>query len=102
MEEYDTFSLRWSDNLVKPDNWRPYFLEVFFGSYSRIKYQFIIEVLGINEFPLQPSRYSWTEGYYSTSQMWEFNSKLKLALVGYNSTHDPDLTDENGNLVTFP
>ena len=102
--EDNFFSISWSDNLVKPANWDGFIsLSAFFGSYSTVKYRFIIDVLGISEFRIQQSgRVPLAEGEYSGAMMIDFKNRLKEALLVYNSTHATPLTDENGTLVTFP
>lgn len=94
-----SFTVYWSDRLVKPANWDAS-LSFFFGAYSTTKYQFIIDVLGVAEFTIY-SRFNPT-GAYTTGDMYDFRSRLKEALQAYNDTHDPDMTDETGALVTFP
>lgn len=93
------FTVSWADKLVKPANWDTD-LSYFFGTYSDTKYQFIIDVLGISTFTIY-SRYN-TSGLYATATMYDFKARLKEALTAYNGANDPDLTDENGQLVTFP
>lgn len=102
--EDNFFSVTWSDNLVKPANWDGFIsLSSFFGDYSTVKYQFIYDVLGILNFPLQQSgREPLKEGEYSSGMMMDFKRRLKEALIQYNSTHNTPLTNENGVLVTFP
>lgn len=93
------FNVAWADKLVKPANWDTDLL-FFFGPYSDTKYQFVIDVLGISTFTIY-SRFN-TTGQYTSASMYDFRARLKEALSAYNNTHDPDLTDENGQLVTFP
>lgn len=102
--EDDFFSVSWSDNVVKPSNWDGLIsLSAFFGTYSTVKYRFIIDILGVTEFKLQQSgRVPLVEGEYSSAMMTDFKIRMKEALAVYNSTHATPLTDENGVLVTFP
>jgi hypothetical protein len=93
------FNVSWGDKLVKPANWDTD-LAYFFGTYSDTKYQFVIDVLGISTFTIY-ARYNPT-GQYTTAAMYDFAARLKDALKIYNAANDPDLTDENGQLVTFP
>lgn len=93
------FTVYWADKLIKPDNWDGT-LAYFFGSYSKTKYQFIIDQLGISQFTIY-SRFNPT-GTYTSANMFDFAARLKEALKAYNNANDPDLTDENGTIVTFP
>jgi hypothetical protein len=94
--------LLWNDNLIKPANWdtRPG-LVTYFGVYSTVKYRFIIDVLGMSEFPIATSNV-YVPGQLSHPNMLDKKAILKDALTLYNSTHTPVLTDENGLVVTFP
>lgn len=102
--EDSSFTLTWSDNVVKPSNWDGLIsLTYYFGTYSAAKWRFIISVTGKDNFPLQQSgRVPPKDGEYTHAGMLDLNRVLKDALKEYNDTHDPDLTDENGQLVTFP
>lgn len=102
VSEEAKIQLLWNDNLIKPANWdtRPG-LVTYFGVYSVVKYRFIIDVLGMSEFPLQTSNV-YIPGQLSNPNMLDKKAILKDALVVYNSTHTPVLTDENGLVVTFP
>lgn len=102
--EDNFFTLTWSDNVVKPSNWDGFIsLSAYFGAYSTVKYRFIISVTGIEQFPLQQSgRVPPKDGEFTAAAMLDIKAILKDALAEYNSTHDPDLTDEFGQLVTFP
>lgn len=102
--EDSIFTLTWSDNVVKPTNWDGIIsLNYYFGAYSDAKWRFIILTTGVQSFPLQQSsRVPPAAGEYSSAAMLDINRVLKAALAEYNRTHDPDLTDESGNLVTFP
>jgi len=71
-------------------------LETYFGEPSLVKYQFIIDVLGISEFP------TTGENKYEAGELYYFQDELRVALVKYNNEHkDKPLTDENGNKVSF-
>ena len=95
--------------LSKPDNWdadqyplRP--LSAYFGEYSKVKYQFMIQELNLVDFNIS---YNATISYDEETNTLSHNyanylvSKMKLALEEYNATHDTPLTDETGNIVTF-
>lgn len=102
--EDNSFTLSWSDNVVKPANWDGLIsLSFYFGSYSAVKWRFIISVTGVDNFPLQQSgRVPPAPGEYTNAGMNDIKAMLKDALAAYNSANDPDLTDESGQLVTFP
>lgn len=99
--EHNGFTLIWNDNLIKPDNWdtRPG-LVTYFGVYSVVKYQFIINTLNRSAFPIQTSTYD--PNLLTNAQMLDLKVSLKTALVVYNNTHSTPLTDEFGVAVTFP
>lgn len=81
-----------NDFLTQPANWS--LLSSFFGTYSKVKYQFIIDVTGRAEFPYG----SATSIPYG--QMAAYQNMLKQALSDYAAEHGP-LIDENGQTVTF-
>jgi hypothetical protein len=102
--EDSSIVLSWSDNVVKPSNWDGIIsLTYYFGTYSAAKWRFIIATTGVDKFPLQQSgRVPPAPGEYTNAGMLDLKAVLKAALQAYNDAHDPDLTDENGQLVTFP
>ncbi|WEK35630.1 MAG: DUF4843 domain-containing protein [Candidatus Pseudobacter hemicellulosilyticus] len=102
--EDQQFSLEWSDKVVKPDNWETLIgLKTYFGTYSDTKFKFIIDVTGIASFPLwQNSRVAPLPGEYTPAAMQDITRKIKAALVEYNASHTPALTDESGQVVVFP
>lgn len=104
VREDSVFTITWSDNVVKPANWDAFVgLAYYFGAYTAAKWRFIISVTGVDNFPLQQSgRVPPAPGEYTSAGMLDLNKLLRAALLEYNNTHDPDLTDANGQLVTFP
>jgi hypothetical protein len=107
-KEYTRLKLVLKDREEKPENWDaepfPYFhLGYFFGTYSRVKHQFIITVTGLVVFrvlyqgtPVPPNEISYFEAQY-------LQRKCRAALAEYNAAHPEDpLKDENGELITFP
>lgn len=102
--EDSVITISWSDNVVKPSNWDALIgLSYYFGTYSTVKWRFIISVTGVDNFPLQQSgRIPPAPGEYTNAGMLDINALLKTALNAYNATHQPALTDERGQLVTFP
>ena len=82
----------WTDVLSKPNNWAD--LEPFFGTYSNVKYRFMLEHLG-DEGELSTATMSW-------AKLNSLRIRFQNALNDYNAAHPGNpLTDEFGNLVTF-
>lgn len=81
-----------NDFLTQPANWS--MLSSFFGTYSKVKYQFIIDVTGRAEFP-----YGSATGI-PYGQMAAYQNMLRQALSDYVAEHGP-MIDENGQTVTF-
>ncbi len=84
-----------SDILMKPTNWPQWY---GFGDYSINKYKFVIDVLGITDFPVA-NRYQTgpIEGVYTAAQLFGFAYQLKLAYEEYRKTHGPIYMDDNAN-----
>lgn len=84
------------DRLVRPQLWGA--LEGYFGSYSEVKHQFMVDVTGKRwdqEFMQQIYPDFGAQKYY--------NGKLNEKLIDYNNAHpDNPLRDENNELVDFP
>lgn len=95
--------------LSKPEDWdaavypnRPY--TGYFGSYSKVKYQFMIQALGLVDFHIswtQTTNYNESTNTVSDPYAQYLRQQLVVALDEYNSTHATPLTDENGIIVTF-
>ncbi|MCX2483161.1 DUF4843 domain-containing protein [Pedobacter sp. MR2016-24] len=102
--EDQTFTLSWSEDVVKPTNWDTLIgLSFYFGPYSKEKFRFVVNTTGISDFPLQQSgRVPLNPGEYSNSMMNDIKLRVKEALATYNATHAVPLTDETGTLITFP
>jgi len=93
-------SLSWTDGLIKPVNWDTA-LKTYFGDYSTIKYQFIIDVLGRTEFPVLAYGVPFVQGVTLTPyEMQDKQAILKAALLEYNLNHSTPLSDEFGP-ITF-
>ena len=74
-----------TNRLANPKGWA-------FGEYSRVKHQFVIQILGI-----ATDYDKWTQ-----SEKIHYTSILVDALYKYNKAHPRNpLTDENGLLVSF-
>lgn len=108
-EGHQQFTVVLRNHLAKPDNWdaanfpqMP--LVRYFGSYSRVKYQFMIETLGLVDFTINynaRTSYDETTNVVSTAYAVYLVQQMQEALANYNATHDKLLTDEQGNPVTF-
>lgn len=108
-EGRQSFTVILRNYLAKPDNWDsanyprvP--LSNYFGTYSRTKYQFMIEHLGMSEFDITyfaSTSYDEATNTVSPAYAVYLQQLMQEALIEYNATHDTPLTDEFGNLVTF-
>lgn len=97
VEERD-FELSWTDGLIKPANWD--LINVYFGTYSEVKYKFIISVLNRSNFPTVTTTYQ--EGLLTNLQMLDYKNQVKDALNAYNKANAVPLTDEFKVVVSFP
>lgn len=108
-ENHRQFTVVLKNYLAKPDNWEsanfPQMpLSRYFGSYSRVKYQFMIEILGLVDFYINyNARTSYNESTNTVSPAYAVYlvQQMQEALDNYNSTHSTPLTDEQGNPVSF-
>ena len=66
-----------------------------FGVYSRVKYQFMIQILGMTV------PYDEAANTVSYNYALFLADKMRQALDDYNATHATPLTDETGTVVTF-
>ncbi len=95
--------------LDKPSEWDsatyPYrAYSYYFGTYSKVKYQFMIQETGLIDFHISytaTTPYNEETNTISTSYATYLAQLLEVALEEYNSTHDTPLTDESGSLVVF-
>lgn len=90
----NVYRIRFSDQLIKPTNWDS-FLVYLFGTYSKVKYRFIIEATGRTDFPISGA------GALAYAQLLYYQGVTQTALGDYESKHGT-LYDENGNPVTIP
>ena len=88
------FKLKVNDKLTKPARWI-YDCQPYFGTYSDVKYRFIIDTLGIWDFP------GTGDNAISKAQMLYYQDKMKTALAEYEKENGP-MYDESGNQVSFP
>ncbi len=108
-EGHQSFTVVLKNYLAKPDNWdKANFprvaLSKFFGTYSRVKYQFMIEHLHLIDFEINyNSQTSYNEELNTVSYAYAtyLQQVMQRALNEYNETHDVPLTDEFGNPVDF-
>ena len=108
-ENHQSFTVVLKNFLAKPDNWDtanyprvP--LSKYFGAYSRVKYQFMIEHLGLIDFEINyNTQTSYNEETNVVSAVYAvyLQQVMQRALNEYNATHDTPLTDEYGFPVTF-
>lgn len=81
----NTYKIVLTNYLAEPTGWP-------FGEYSRIKHQFVIQILGI----------ATDYDKWSTSETIYYTGIMINALYEYNKAHPGEpLTDENGLAVTF-
>ncbi len=91
VSERNHLIFKWNDILAMPKNWSD--LTEFFGTFSLVKYRFIINNTGVTEF--STTTMSW-------AQLMNYRIILKNALNAYNAAHPNDpLKDENGQIITF-
>lgn len=108
-ENMQTFTVVLRNRLAKPSNWDTanypsVALSEYFGVYSRVKYQFMIEILGLVDFKISYfASTSINEETNTVSPAYAvyLRQLMQKSLKEYNDTHDTPLTDENGELVTF-
>ncbi|MCW3464612.1 DUF4843 domain-containing protein [Chitinophaga nivalis] len=81
-----------NDMLTKPSSWESY-LASYLGVYSKAKYRFIIDTLGMSDFPYDMVR---------NGQLLYYKIKLAEALAAYEKIHGPLIDAETGNQVFFP
>ncbi len=108
-ENHQQFTVVLKNYLAKPDNWDsanfpriP--LSKYFGTYSRVKYQFMIEVLGLIDFEINyntQTAYDEELNVVSSVYAVHLQQLMQKALLEYNESHDTPLTDEFGLPVTF-
>lgn len=108
-ENHQMFTVILKNYLAKPNNWETanypnVALSKYFGTYSRVKYQFMIEVLGLIDFKINynsQTSYDEATNTISASYAVYLQQVMQKALNEYNETHDTPLTDEYGVAVFF-
>jgi hypothetical protein len=89
------YLIKINDFLTKPSNWDSR-LATFFGSYSQVKYKFVIEVTGLFEFS-----YGFQGATIAYGEMLYYQALCKRKLEEYVAVNGP-LMDEFGAPVVFP
>lgn len=108
-KEMSSLKVSLRNSISKPDNWdtAPLYyraLSYYFGSYSAVKYKFVMQVIGLTYFTIYVISNSTTEGDpygVSSSDMTNYIKECKIALDRYNLENGP-LLDENNLPVVFP
>lgn len=100
-------SLTFSNVLLKPADWLPYYpWQTYFGDYSANKYKFIIDQLGLTTLTLA-TRYDTgpREGVYTASQVMMMVYQLKQIYAEWRVAHGPIYMDDNADPkveISFP
>lgn len=108
-EGMQSFTVVLRNRIAKPDNWDsanyplvP--LSKYFGTYSRVKYQFMIEHIGLIDFIISYSASTAIDEATNTvspAYAVYLQQMMQERLAEYNATHETPLTDENGDIVIF-
>ena len=88
------YLIRMNDYLTKPSNWDTQLISVF-GTYSQVKYKFIIDVTGKTEFV------TGAAPLMSFGELQYYKAYVKVKYTEYTDANGP-LIDELGGTVTFP
>lgn len=81
-----------SDIAVKPAYWDQSWKKIF-GEWGSVKMKFIIDNLGLVEFPSKS---------FEVSEVDYYRTKINKCLNDYNATHDEELKEADGSKVVFP
>lgn len=108
-ESYQTIHVIIKNAIAKPDTWdEAVYPQValyrYFGSYSEVKYKFMIQEIGKVDFKVQYNQtpdYDEATNTFSSAYAKFLKNLMILALDEYNATHSEPLTDEFGFPVTF-
>lgn len=93
-ESIPVYKINFNNQLIEPDYWD--YIAGYFGDYSNVKYQFMIEVCGFSDFTPD-----YIGGNVSYSDFLNYNVKMKNALKKYTDANGP-LLDETGLAISFP
>ena len=108
-EGMQSFTIVLRNRIAKPSNWDSanyplVALSKYFGAYSQVKYQFMIEHIGLIDFIITYSASTSIDeatNTVSTAYAVYLQQMMQQKLAEYNATHEQPLTDENGIEVTF-
>lgn len=89
-----------SDALIRPAAWDAAMSKYYFGDYSKVKHQFMIDSTG----------QKWDQNFilelrsiFETARLFYWTDVIKIKLINYNNAHTGNpLKDENEQLVIFP
>lgn len=84
-----------ADKLIQPPAWDAIGTQYYWGAYSTVKHQFMIDASGLEWDQEVMASLAYDETTY-------FRAVFKKALTDYNSSHSEPLRDENNQLVVFP
>ena|SRR5690606_5210515 len=105
-----TLDLVFKNAVTKPDNWDqatfPYqTLASYFGTYSDVKYSFIIQTTGLSNFSVyytvSPTPPPLPDNTITSVHAAFLRSQCRIALAAYELEHGEPLLDENRNPVAF-
>lgn len=82
-----------TDMLTRPSDWYGGLTDLFYGTYSMRKHEFMVQTLGTTNITFATGA--------AISQMMAFQQKMLVEIVKYEAENGP-MIDENGNRVTFP
>lgn len=88
------YKLKINDILTQPARWI-YDCLPYFGVYSQVKYRFIIDTLGIWDFP------SSGDNAIPKAQMLFYKDKMKSELAKWEKANGGPMLDERGNKISF-
>ncbi|MBV4358206.1 DUF4843 domain-containing protein [Pinibacter aurantiacus] len=108
-EELSDLTVIFKNAVSKPDNWdvatSPYFtMSKYFGTYSNVKYAFIIQTTGMANFKIYYTVAKdpvLADNTITATQAAYFQNLCKAALLAYKNKYGP-LMDENNSEVVFP
>lgn len=94
------YLIKLTDQILKPDTWdgSGSWFRYYFGTYSAVKFKFIIEVTGRT---VWGDRARYGPDAPTSAQLQIYYTKLITALYEYEKINGP-MIDETGNQVTFP
>ena len=109
VENMQSFTVILRNRLAKPDNWDSanyplVALSKYFGTYSRVKYQFMIEHLKLKEFIISYSASTSideTTNTVSPAYAVYLQQLMQQKLAEYNVILEKPLTDEIGDSIIF-